>query len=64
MDVCTRIMVLYTPLRASWLNTTESMQRILNQRASDGQYPEKPVQIIEWLEAVAREWSRDPTPFE
>jgi hypothetical protein len=58
------IMVLYTPLGASWLNMTESMQRILKRRALEGHYPEKPEQIIEWLEAAARGWNRDPTPFE
>ena len=36
------IMVLYTPLGASWLNMTESMQRILKRRALEGHYPEKP----------------------
>jgi hypothetical protein len=35
-------MVLYTPLGASWLNMTESMQRILKRRALEGHYPEKP----------------------
>jgi hypothetical protein len=58
------IMVLYTPLGASWLNMTESVQRILKRRALEGHYPEKPEQIIEWLEAAARGWNRDPTPFE
>jgi hypothetical protein len=58
------IMVLYTPLGASWLNITESMQRILKRRALEGHYPEKPEQIIEWLEETARGWNRDPTPFE
>jgi hypothetical protein len=58
------IMVLYTPLGASWLNMPESMQRILKRRALEGHYPEKPEQIIEWLEAAARGWNRDPTPFE
>ena len=58
------IMVLYTPLRASWLNMTESMQWILKRRAFEGHYPEKPEQIIEWLEAAVRGWNRDPTPFE
>ena len=58
------IMVLYTPLGASWLNMTESMQRILKRRALEGHYPEKPEQIIEWLEEAARGWNRDPTPFE
>lgn len=57
-------MVLYTPLGASWLNMTESMQRILKRRALEGHYPEKPEQIIEWLEEAARGWNRDPTPFE
>jgi hypothetical protein len=58
------IMVLYTPLAASWLNMTESMQRILKRRALEGHYPEKPEQIIEWLEQTARGWNEDPTPFE
>lgn len=58
------IMVLYTPLGASWLNMSESMQRILARRALEGQHPESPEEIIEWLEAAARGWNRDPTPFE
>jgi hypothetical protein len=48
------IMVLYTPLGASWLNMTESMQRILARRALEGHYPDNPEEIIEWLEATAR----------
>jgi hypothetical protein len=58
------VMVLYTPLGASWLNMTEPMQRILARRALEGHYPKKPEEIIEWLEAAARGWNRDPTPFE
>lgn len=58
------IMVLYTPLGASWLNMTESIQRILCRRAFEGCYPHSPEEIIEWLEAVARAWNQDPTPFE
>ncbi len=58
------VMVLYTPLGASWLNMTESIQRILARRALEGHYPESPEEIIEWLEATARGWNRDPTPFE
>ncbi len=58
------IMPLYTPLGGSWLNMTESLQRILKQRALAGQHPTKPDQIITWLEAVARAWNRNPTPFE
>jgi hypothetical protein len=58
------IMVLYTPLGGSWLNMTESIQRILVSRALHGQHPRYPEEIIEWLEAAARGWNRDPTPFE
>lgn len=58
------IMVLYTPLGGSWLNMSESIQRILVRRALDGEHPRQPEQIIEYLEAVARGWNRNPTPFE
>lgn len=58
------VMVLYTPLGGSWLNMTESIQRILVRRALAGEHPRKPEEIIEWLEATARGWNRDPTPFE
>jgi hypothetical protein len=58
------IMPLYTPLGSSWLNMTESIQRILVRRALEGQHPTTAAQIIDWLEAVARGWNRDPTPFE
>jgi hypothetical protein len=58
------IMPLYTPLGASWLNMTESLQRILSQRALSGQHPETPEQIIDWLETAARAWNRTPAPFE
>jgi hypothetical protein len=58
------IMVLYTPLGGSWLNMTESIQRILVRRALSGEHPRQPEQIMEWLEATARGWNRDPTPFE
>jgi hypothetical protein len=57
------IMPLYTPLGGSWLNMTESIQRILKRRALDGQYPTTPQDIITWLEATARGWNADPTPF-
>ena len=57
------IMPLYTPLGGSWLNMTESIQRILKQRALAGQHPSQPQEIIAWLEAVARAWNRNPTPF-
>lgn len=65
------IVPLYTPLgldyrqalAASWLNMTESIQRILKRRALDGQYPTTPQDIMTWLEATARGWNADPTPF-
>ena len=58
------IIPLYTPLGGSWLNMAESIQRILKRRALDGQHPTTPTEIINWLEAAARGWNRDPTPFE
>jgi len=57
------IMPLYTPLGGSWLNMAESVQRILVSRALSGQSPSGPEQIMEWLEATARAWNREPTPF-
>jgi hypothetical protein len=57
------IMPLFTPLSGSWLNMAESIQRILVRRALSGQHPRTPEQIIEWLEATARGWNREPTPF-
>jgi len=58
------IMPLYTPLAGSWLNMAESVQRILSRRALGGQEPENPERIMEWLEATARGWNREPPPFE
>ena len=57
------VMPLYTPLGGSWLNMTESIQRILKRRALDGQSPETPEEIITLFEATARGWNRCPTPF-
>ncbi len=57
------IMPLYTPLGGSYLNMAESIQRILKRRALDGQHPQTPAEIIDWLEATARGWNRAPTPF-
>ena len=57
------IVPLYTPLGGSWLNMAESIQRILERRALEGQHPDSPAQIIEWLEAATRGWNRQPTPF-
>ena len=57
------IMPLYTPLGGSWLNMAESVQRIIVRRALDGQAPDMPQQIIDALEATAKGWNHDPTPF-
>ena len=57
------VMPLYTPLSGSWLNMAESIQRILVRRALAGQTPSSPQDIIDWLEATARGWNADPTPF-
>jgi hypothetical protein len=57
------IMPLYTPLGGSWLNMAESIQRILKRRALDGQHPQTTDDIVAWLEATARGWNADPTPF-
>lgn len=58
------ILPLYTPIGGSWLNMTESMQRILVRRGLSGQHPQSPEDIIKLLEGVARGWNRHPTPFE
>jgi hypothetical protein len=57
------IIPLYTPLAGSWLNMAESIQRILERRALDGQHPTTPEEIMLWLEAAAQGWNRQPTPF-
>jgi hypothetical protein len=57
------IALLYTPLGGSWLNMTESVQGIIQQRALNGQHPANPQQIIDWLEAAVRGWNKNPTPF-
>jgi hypothetical protein len=57
------VMPLYTPLSGSWLNMTESVQRIIKRRALAGQHPQTPEEIITWLEATGRNWNRNPTTF-
>ncbi len=57
------IMPLFTPLSGSYLNMAESIQRSLKRRALDGQHPTTPEEIIAWMEATARGWNREPTPF-
>ena len=46
------------------MNMAESIQRILKRRALDGQHPQTSEEIIDWLEATADGWNREPTPFE
>ena len=57
------IMPLYTPISGSWLNIAESMQNILVQRGLSGNHPRTNTEIIEWLEATAKGWNHNPTPF-
>lgn len=57
-------MPLYTPLSGSWLNMCESIQRIIKRCALGCQHKETPEEIISGLEAMVREWNREPTPFE
>jgi hypothetical protein len=58
------IMPLYTPLGGSWLNMTESVQRILKRRGLAGQHPTTVPEIVASLEAAAAGWNAAPTPFE
>jgi len=56
--------VLYTPLSGSWLNMAESVQRIIQRRALEGQNPEADAERVKgWLRAAVRGWNRQPTPF-
>ena len=57
------IIPLYTPLGGSWLNMAESIQRLLERRALEGQHPTTPQEIIDWLETAAQGWNQEPTPF-
>ncbi len=57
------VMPLYTPLGGSWLNMTESVQRILIRRGLAGTHLASVDAIITALEATARGWNAAPTPF-
>lgn len=57
------VLPLFTPLGGSWLNMTESIQRILKKRALEGSYPRSGQHIIERFETVATHWNAHPTPF-
>ena len=52
-----------TPLGNSWLNRTESVQRIREHRGLAGQHPSTVGEIIVHLEAAAQGWNAVPTPF-
>ena len=43
---------------------TESIQRIIAARALARQTAANSAELIAWLEATARAWNTDPTPFE
>jgi hypothetical protein len=47
------IMPLNTPFGGSWLNMSESIQRILKRRAFDLEHLRIPEQIISWLQETA-----------
>jgi hypothetical protein len=55
--------LLYTPIAGSWLNMAESVQRILVQRALDGQHLADAQQLMHWLAQAVRGWNAAPTPF-
>lgn len=57
------VMPLYTPLGGSWLNVAESIQRVLEGRALDGQHPTTPGEIITRFASGATHWNAAPTPF-
>jgi transposase len=60
---CQGILPLSTPLRGSWLNLAEALQRIVVRRALDGQHPQTAAEIITWLEDTVAGWNAEPTPF-
>jgi hypothetical protein len=57
------IVPLSTPLGGSWLNLTESIQRIIVRRALAGQHPQSAQEVLDWLAATVNGWNADPTPF-
>jgi len=55
---------LYTPLSGSWLNMAESIQRIIQRRALEGQDPQANAAVMkDWLRGVIHGWNCYPTPF-
>jgi hypothetical protein len=58
------ILPLFTPLGGSWLNMSESIQRIIKRRALEGFYPTSVEEMIRWWQDTVASWNADPTPFE
>ncbi len=58
------IVLLYTPLGGSWLNLTESVQRIVVRRALSGQHLTNAREVMKALMETVRGWNQAPTPFE
>ncbi len=57
------VLPLSTPLSGSWRNLAESLQRILQRRALDGQHPQTVAELITDLEETVAGWHAAPTPF-
>jgi hypothetical protein len=57
------VLPLYTPLSGSWLNMTESVQRIVCGRALTGTYPQTQADLLSFLDDAVAGWNAHPTPF-
>ncbi len=57
------VLPLYTPLSGSWLNMTESVQRIVCGRALAGTYPQTQAELLAFLNDAVVGWNAHPTPF-
>jgi DDE superfamily endonuclease len=57
------VLPLYTPLSGSWLNMTESVQRIVCGRALNGTYPQTQDALLSFLDEAVAGWNAHPTPF-
>ena len=57
------VLPLYTPLSGSWLNMTESVQRIVCGRALNGTYPQTQDELLSFLNDAVVGWNAHPTPF-
>jgi len=57
------VLPLYTPLGGSWLNMTESVQRIVCGRALNGTHPQTQEELLTFLDEAVAGWKAHPTPF-